>query len=152
MLANPTEAALSTELAEAVDRSRDFAKASKAHATRKAYAADLRDFAAYCGRIGALALPADPAVVGTYLATIAETKSVATIRRRMVAIAQAHKDAGAPNPVAHRDVQKVLAGIVRTKTVAQTRKDALTKDRLEEAVTALGTGLKGQRDRALLLY
>jgi integrase len=69
----------------------------------------------------------------------------------MVAIAQAHKDAGAPNPVAHRDVQKVLAGIVRTKTVAQTRKDALTTDRLEQAVKALGTGLKGQRDRALLL-
>jgi hypothetical protein len=32
------------------------------------------------------ALPADPAVVGTYLATISESKSVATIRRRMVAI------------------------------------------------------------------
>jgi integrase len=151
MLATPTDTALSTELAEAVDRARDFAKASKAHATRKAYAADLRDFAAYCQRIGALALPADPAVVGTYLATIAETKSVATIRRRMVAIAQGHKDAGAPNPVAHRDVQKVLAGIVRTKTVAQTRKDALTKDRLEEAIKALGFDLKGQRDRALLL-
>jgi integrase len=52
---------------------------------------------------------------------------------------------------AHRDVQQALAGIVRTKTVAQTRKDALTKDRLEEAVKALGTGLKGQRDRAPLL-
>jgi integrase len=151
MLANPTEATLSTELADAVDRARELADASKAKATRKAYASDLRDFAAYCERIGALALPTDPAVVGTYLATIAETKSVATIRRRMVAIAQAHKDAGAPNPVAQRDVQKVLAGIVRTKTVAQTRKDALTKDRLEEAVKALGSDLKGQRDRALLL-
>jgi hypothetical protein len=43
MLANPTETALSTELAEAVGRSRDFAKASKAHPTRKAYAAHLRD-------------------------------------------------------------------------------------------------------------
>jgi hypothetical protein len=147
----PDRPALSTELAEAVGRARDSAKASKADATRKAYAADLRDFAAYCQRIGALSLPADPAVVSTYLATISETKSVATIRRRMVAIAQAHKDAGAPNPIAHRDVQKVLAGIVRTKTAAQTRKDALTKDRLKEAVKALGTGLKGQRDRALLL-
>jgi hypothetical protein len=55
MLANPAAAALATELAEAVGRARDFAKASKAHATRKAYAADLRDFAAYCERIGALA-------------------------------------------------------------------------------------------------
>ena len=50
MLAKPTETALSTELAEAVDRARDFAKASKADATRKAYASDLRDFAAYCQR------------------------------------------------------------------------------------------------------
>jgi hypothetical protein len=38
MFANPTGAALSTELAEAVDRTCDFAKASKAQATRKAYA------------------------------------------------------------------------------------------------------------------
>jgi hypothetical protein len=41
MLANPTDAALSTELAEAVDRARVFAEASKAAATRKAYASDL---------------------------------------------------------------------------------------------------------------
>jgi hypothetical protein len=85
MLATTTETALSTELAEAVGRARDFAKASKAHATRKAYAADLRDFTAYCQRIGALSLPADPAVVGTYLATISETKSVATIRSSRLA-------------------------------------------------------------------
>jgi hypothetical protein len=63
----------------------------------------------------------DPAVVGTYLATISETKSVATIRRRMVAIAQAHKAAGLPNPVAGRTVQAVLAGIARTRSVEQTR-------------------------------
>jgi len=66
-------------------------------------------------------------------------------------IAQAHKSAGAPNPVAERQVREILAGIVRTKTVAQKRKDALTTDRLEHAVKALVTGLKGQRDRALLL-
>src|SRR5450631_1578555 len=89
MLANPTEAALSTELTEAVGRR--VAKARKTKATRKAYASD------------------------------------------------------------HRDVQNVLAGIVRTKTVVQTRKDALTTDRLEQAVKALGSDLKGQRDRALLL-
>ena len=119
MLANPTEAALSTELAEAIGRARTFAEASKATATRKAYAADLRDFAAYCARLDVSAMPADPAVVGTYLATLAQTKSVATIRRRMVAIAQAHKSAGALNPVAERQVQEILAGIVRTKARQQ---------------------------------
>jgi len=45
---------------QAVDRARDLAKASKAHATRKAYAANLRDFAAYYQRIGTPALPAAP--------------------------------------------------------------------------------------------
>ena len=81
MLANPTEAALSTELAEAVDRARAFAEASKAKATRRAYASDLHDFADYCERLGVSDMPADPAVVATYLATISETKAVATIRR-----------------------------------------------------------------------
>jgi integrase len=48
-------------------------------------------------------------------------------------------------------VQAALSGISRTKSVVQTRKDALTFDRLEESVKGLDDGLKGQRDRALLL-
>jgi integrase len=151
MLANRSQAALAAEIAEAVDRARVFAAAAKSNSTRKAYASDLRDFDAYCERIGASPLPADPAVVATYLATISETKSVATIRRRVVAIAQAHKAADLPNPVADRTVQAILSGISRTKSVVQTRKDALTLDRLEESVKGLDDGLKGQRDRALLL-
>src|SRR5664279_4132460 len=105
MLANRSQAALATEIAEAVDRARAFAAAAKSNSTRKAYASDLRDFDAYCKRIGASPLPAEPAVVATYLATISETKSVATIRRRVVAIAQEHKAADLPNPVADRTVQ-----------------------------------------------
>jgi integrase len=151
MLATLGNAALSTELAEAIDQARTLREASKAKATRAAYASDLRDFAAYCARLGVSALPADPAVIGTYLATMAQTKSVATIRRRMVAIAQAHKTAGLPNPVAHPEIRETLQGIARTKTVAQHKKAALTLDRLEEVVKAIAPGLKGQRDRALLL-
>jgi hypothetical protein len=74
--------------------------------------------------IGASALPTDPAVVGTYLATIAETKSVATIwspsRKRTKLPVCRIRSRSAP-------MQSLLGGIVRTKTVAQTRKDALTQ-------------------------
>jgi integrase len=141
----------STELAAAIDQARVFAAAAKAKSTRDAYASDLRCFGAYCAALGVPALPADPATVATYLATIAATKSVATIRRRMVAIAQAHKGARLANPVADPTVQDVIAGIVRTKTSAQRRMDPLTSDRLREAALAIGPGLKGQRDRAILL-
>jgi site-specific recombinase XerD len=151
MLATLGNAALSTELAEAVDGARRLAEASKAKATKKAYEADERDFAAYCARLDVPALPADPAVIGTYLWEMSETKSVATIRRRMVAIAQQHKNAGFANPVAHPKIRAILQGIARTKTVAQHKKAALTIDRLEEVLKPLDTSLKGQRDRALLL-
>jgi hypothetical protein len=64
----------------------------------------------------------------------------------MVAIAQARKGARLANPVADPTVQDAVAGIVRTKTSAQRRMDALTSDRLREAALAIGPGLKGQRD------
>jgi integrase/plasmid stabilization system protein ParE len=143
--------ALSTELAVAIDQARVFAAAAKAKSTREAYASDLRCFGAYCAELGVADLPADPATVATYLATIAASKSVATIRRRMVSIAQAHKGTRLANPVADPTVQNVIAGIVRTKTSAQRRMDPLTSDRLREAALAIGPGLKGQRDRAILL-
>jgi integrase len=144
-------APLSTDLAAAIDAARTFAAASKAKSTRDAYASDLRCFGRYCAQLEVPALPADPATVATYLATIAASKSVATIRRRVVAIAQAHKAARLANPVADPTVQSVLAGIVRTKSSAQRKMDPLTLDRLRDAVLAIGPGLKGQRDRAMLL-
>jgi integrase len=150
-LAVPTAAALSTELAEAIGQARSYAEASKAPATRKAYATDLADFAAYCARHGYVDLPAEPAVVALYATQLAGTKALATVRRRMVAIAGAHKSAQLENPVAHPQVQAVLAGIGRTKGSAQRKKDALTADRLRDALLTLGDGLRAKRDRAMLL-
>jgi integrase len=151
-LAPLPQAPLSDELATTIERARAYADASKASATRKAYAADLRDFEAYCMAIAAEAFPAEPAVVATYLAHLAETKSVATIRRRMVAVGRAHKERGLESPVAHPKVQEVAKGIARTKGVSQVKKEALTADRLRDALLAvMGDELKAKRDRALLL-
>jgi site-specific recombinase XerD len=67
----------SAELVNTIARTRLFAAASRSAATRKAYASDIRDFKAYCFAIGADALPAEAAVVATYLAHLAESKSTA---------------------------------------------------------------------------
>ena len=139
-------------LAATVEQARSYAEAATAPATRKAYAADRRDFAAFAAKQDASSLPAAPALVALYATTLAGTKTVATIRRRMVAIAQAHKNAQQENPVAHPQVQAILQGIARTKGVAQRKKEALTVDRLRDALLTLtGDSLKARRDRALLL-
>lgn len=135
-----------------VDQARDYAQASKATATRKAYASDLRDFAAFCHELGESMLPATAQTVALYLTNLAATKTVATIRRRMVSIAQAHKERQFENPVANAQVQAIVSGITRTKGTAQRKKDALTGEHLRNALLTISTDtLKGKRDKAMLL-
>lgn len=144
-----------------VEQAKDFAHASKATATRRAYASDLSHFAAFCASINQPALPATPQTVALYITTLAEKFAVATIKRRAVAIARQHKEYGAAvaaygekiaNPVADEHVRAVLSGIVRTKGTAQRKKDALTSDPLRDALLTIDTStLKGKRDKAILL-
>jgi integrase len=173
----PTEALLpaaASPLAreQSVERAKRYARTSKADATRAAYAADLRDFAAYCAEHGEASLPASPQTVALYFSDLASTKSVlknprgrsgekveasvSTIKRRMVAIAQAHKIAGHSNPVADPHVREIVQGIKRNKGSKQRKKTALTGNLLPEALRTIDADgiaptLKGKRDRAILL-
>ena len=54
-----------------VDATMAFAANEKAQATRKAYASDWRDFAAWCAQRGATALPAHVGIVAAYLSSLA---------------------------------------------------------------------------------
>jgi site-specific recombinase XerD len=138
-------------LADTAARATEYAEASSADSTRRAYAADWRDFAAFCDRHGFDALPTAPQVVALYVAQLATTHRVGTIRRRLVAITRAHGLAGHPNPAADAHVRAVVQGVARTHGTAPRRKDALTVERLKEVLWQLGDDLKGARDRALLL-
>jgi integrase len=134
------------------DRAEEYAENSKAKNTRRAYASDLRDFATFCDAQGECALPASPQITALYLTDLASRASTATIGRRMVAIAQAHKLAGLPNPIADPHVREISKGIRRTKGTAQHKKAALTGDRLPEVLAQIDAStLKGKRDTALLL-
>jgi integrase len=135
------------------ERANDYATASKAKSTRRAYAVDMADFACFAGSYGAATVPADWQLIAAYATHMADRGlSIATIRRRMVAISQAHKTVGHDSPTAKKAVRDVVAGIARTKGVPPRRKDALSVDLLRNAILALADGdLKAKRDRAIVL-
>jgi integrase len=143
----------SLALVTLADKATDYAKHSKADETRRGYESDLRTFVAFCEEHGEPSLPASPQIVALYLTHLAETgKAVATIGRHMVAISQAHKQAGLPNPVADPHVRAIAQGIRRKKGTAQREKTALTMDLLREVLATLdSSSIKGKRDRAILL-
>lgn len=74
----------------------------------------------------------------SYFTELADRAKVATLRQRVVVIAQAHKSAGHESPTAHPVVREVLAGMVRSKSVAAFKKSALDLDRLKDALLTAG--------------
>src|SRR5215467_12444427 len=77
-------------------RAADYAEHAKADNTRRAYASDWDHFACWCRAHHLEAMPADP--IGTilpYLTAHAGVLKVATLQRRLVAIKEAHRYAGA---------------------------------------------------------
>lgn len=125
--------------------------AARSPATRRAYARDWADFTGWCTAQGRVALPASADTVALYLASRATRLRPATLDRRLAAIAVHHRqaghrlDRGAPLLVeARRGIRRMLGTRPRPKA-------ALTLAELRAMLAALGPGLAGQRDRALLL-
>jgi integrase len=134
-----------------IEAAKAYGRAAKSTSTRREYARDWTTFAAWCADRGLASLPASPPTVARYVATLAPRLKVASIRRRVVAISQQHKEWGFESPSAHKIVREVLTGIANTHGSAQTMKSALSADLLPAALLALGEGLRARRDRAILL-
>src|SRR5271167_384536 len=141
-------AALGPDLTAAVD----LAKAEKALSTRKAYGTDFRLFKAWCEVKGVSPLPASPETVAAFLA--AETGNgtkPSTLGRRVAAIRYAHKLAHLDTPTDSEAVKATLRGIRRTVGAAKVRKAPAVATKVRAMVALAPEGLKGLRDRALLL-
>jgi len=82
--AGVTTAALSPAACEAMEEALGYAREALSDNTRLAYASDWQDFAAWCSTAGLASLPATPETVASYLAALARTHAVATLRRRLV--------------------------------------------------------------------
>jgi integrase len=142
-----------------VETARDRARGAKAAATQRAYAADWRHYTAWCRRKELEPHPPDPQVVGLYLAASAseppapgrKPNAVRTIERRLSAIAWNCAQRGQPLDRADRHIAEVMSGIRRRHARPPDQKEAVFAEDLMRMVETLDHGLRGLRDRAILL-
>ncbi len=153
----PTSVAGSGTLDRLVDTARDYAKASTAENTNKAYAADWKHFGRWCRIRGTDALPPSPEMIGLYLADLAApvgkatTITVTTIERRLSGLAWHYKQRGFTLDRKDRHIATVLAGIKRKHARPPVQKEAILRDDILAMTATLPYDLRGLRDRSILL-
>ena len=159
-IALPAHVAGSSSLDRLVDTARDYAKASRAENTTKAYAADWKHFARWCRRHGANPLVApcpDPQLIGLYLTELAAptngapTLSVSTIERQLSGLAWTYAQRGFSLDRKDRHIAMVLAGIKRKHARPPVQKEAILPEDIRAMVATLPHDLRGLRDRAIVL-
>lgn len=123
-----------------------FISSSLSAGTQRGYAADLDHF-----RASGRDIPCLPHALAEYLADLAETHAIATIQRRLAAIAKAHRALGHDDPCGAEIVKTTMSGIRRTKGMAQREARALQRDDLFAVLDRIGERPIDIRDRALLL-
>ena len=121
--------------------------ASKSAATKRAYACDVAHFLANGGHV-----PCESDVVINYLARFSQEKSVQTLSRRLIAIAQAHQEISAPSPI-NATVKSMMKGIRRLYGKRSDQKLPVRKTDLLDAVamTDKRKPVQSARNIALLL-
>jgi len=124
----------------------EYLTACRSDNTRRAYEIDLRDFAAWGGRI-----PSSGEVVAKYLAQRAQTLKPPTLRRRLAGLAAAHRDRSLADPTKATLVRRVMQGIERKHGAPPTQAAPLLIEDLARIVASLGNEPKDVRDRAILL-
>lgn len=156
-IALPSHVAGSGTLDRLVDTARDYAKASTAENTNKAYAADWNHFARWCRLKGTDPLPPSPEMIGLYLTDLAApvtgapALSVSTIDRRLSGLAWSYTQRGFTLDRKDRHIASVLAGIKRKHARPPVQKEAILPEDILAMVATLGFDLRGLRDRAILL-
>src|SRR5688572_7817403 len=142
----------SVALRDASIAASEYAQASKAMSTRRAYQADAADFALWCKQQGVEALPANVDAVAAYLATLAASGlKASTITRRCASIRYMHRLARHESPTNNEALKAVLSGIRRNIGTAVTRKGPITAKAIRAMLEEMPDTLRGLRDRALLL-
>ena len=151
-IVSASTASLPACLTADVEKAADLARQEKAKATRRAYRSDFEIFQAWCAGRGVSALPATPETVAAFLACEVERGiRPSTMGRRVAAVRYAHKLAGHRVPTDDERVKATVRGIRRTLGTAPRKKAPATVERVIAMTVGTGDGLKGLRDRALLL-
>jgi integrase len=135
---------------EAAEHARSFVRSQR---TRNAYARAFTRFASWCHAQGRSWLPAEPSTVAAYLAARAsQGRAVATLEQELAAIGCAHRIAGERSPREASEVRDTMRGLRRALGVApRRRKAALLGDAVVKLCDECTDGLRGLRDRAMVL-
>jgi len=154
-------------LDEQAQASVDAAKPSN---TARAYALETACFAAWTTRHGVPAIPADPRVIRAYLRELADSGRDAqdlppqrqrrlpggplgygSLMRTLSAICTAHVRGGHASLWKHPMIAEMRDTLAREKGERGQQKNPIRPDLLVQLVDAMGTDLRGLRDRAILL-
>lgn len=154
------------------DRVARYRQQSMAARTRRAYGADLRHFTAFGGFLphwqgSGRRLPSSegpgtpPNQLAAYLAEFGAALKLSTLRRRVAAINRWNALADCPAPGHSAVVQTVLQGIARAQGREASPEERerfrvrqaqpLRHSHIAQLLESLGSGLRDQRDRALML-
>jgi integrase len=153
----PAHVAGSATLDRLVNTARDYAKASTAENTNKAYAADWKHFGRWCRIKGTDPLPPSPEMIGLYLADLAAplgkipARTVTTIERRLSGLAWHYQQRGFALDRKDRHIATVLAGIRRKHARPPMQKEAVLAEDIRAMIASLPFDLRGLRDRTILL-
>jgi integrase len=147
----PTEPALTIRAARSLARSQAYQSAADASSTLRAYKADLANFKAWCVERNLDPMPSAPEIVGAYLADAGRGYALSTLRRRVAAIARAHRMTKQPLDTRHPAIRETLRGIARTHGEPPRRSAALTTADIKRLLAACGDDMAGRRDQALFL-
>lgn len=124
--------------------------ANRSDATLRAYAADWKNFAAWCRAAGRTPLPATSETIQLYIVDALKTRKISTVERRLAAIAKYHRVGGHKSPI-DEDVRAVLSGAQRKRPNEVTQKAAITPQQLARMSRAMPRNAIGLRDRAILV-
>jgi integrase len=120
--------------------------------TRRVYAGQWRQFAAWCAARCSLALPARPRLVALYLAALArERLAPSTLRTACQAIAKAHELSGHPAPTGAPIVVAWRRRLAAEGAHEERQAAPLTAEQIRAIVAAMDDDLIDLRDRALVL-
>jgi integrase len=141
---------VTTDLAFNLDQHARAARGAYASNTERALRADIATFTGWCSEAGLASLPAEPGTIAAFVDAMGSVKAPATVRRYVSSIATFHRAARLPNPTSDEVVRLALRRLHRLKGRAQVQATALTRNLVERMLEAAGSGLRAQRNRALL--
>lgn len=139
------------ELLRNLEKHARHARGAYAENTERALRADIVVFTAWCAGAGLAHLPATSETVIAFVDAIAGSRAPATIRRYVSSIATLHRAARLPNPTEAMEVKLALKRLHREKGRAQAQAAPLNRGMVERMLLPASPGLRGLRNRALLV-